>query len=294
MAAKHLLELLVLAAVWGASFLFMRIAAPEFGATNLASLRVIIAAVTLAPLFYFTLTKFQKNHTIKPFLKPLILVSIGNSVIPFMLFGYAAMNMDAGLASIINGMTPLWGAVFSLVILSVTLTRIAWFGLFIGFIGVFVLSYHKLSTGVTSDVLAILAVLLATSLYGLSTNCSKRFLVGLPPLLVASGTMVCSGIVVLPIILTTSLDWQTVSIDAWVAVFLLGILSTGFAYILFYRLVETIGPTRAMMVTYLIPIFGVLFGHIFLNEQLFLNMLFGGGLILFGVMLTTGLIKPRK
>lgn len=294
MAAKHYVELLILSALWGASFLFMRVAAPELGATNLASLRIIIAAITLSPLLYLTATKFAKQQSLKPFVKPIILVGIGNSVLPFMLFGYAAINIDAGLSSIINGVTPLWGAVFSFIILSVTLSKSAWFGLFIGFAGVVVLSSHKLTQGVNAEVFAILAVVTATCLYGISANYSKRFLLGVPPLLVASSTMACSAIIMLPVVLSSSLEWSTVSNNAWIAVTCLGVFSTGIAYVLFYRLIENTGPTKAMMVTYLIPIFGVVFGNVFLDEQLFINMLFGGLLILFGVMLTTGLIKPRK
>lgn len=294
MAPKHFIELLILSSVWGASFLFMRVAAPEFGAINLAALRIIIAAITLAPLLYFTVRKYRKSQALSPIFKPLVMVSVGNSVLPFMLFGYAALNIDAGLSSIINGVTPLWGALFSMVILSVTLTRAAWFGLLIGFIGVVVLSSHKLAGGFNSEVLSILAVTCATCLYGISANYSKRFLVGVPPLMVASGTMATGAVIMSPLVLSSEINWQLISTNAWFAIIALGVISTGFAYVLFYRLIENTGPTKAMMVTYLIPIFGVLFGNVFLNEQLFINMLFGGLLILFGVMLTTGLIKPGK
>lgn len=294
MALKHFFELLVLSAVWGASFLFMRIAAPEFGALNLAALRIIIAAITLCPLLYLTAKAYRKTRAISPVIKPIVLVSIGNSVLPFMLFGYAALNIDAGLSSIINGVTPLWGALFSILILSMSLTRSAWIGLVVGFVGVIVLSSHKLNNGMNSEVLAILAVICATSLYGVSANYSKRFLVGVPPLMVASGTMATGAIIMLPIVLISPIDWLAVSLNAWLAIIALGVISTGFAYVLFYRLIENTGPTKAMMVTYLIPIFGVLFGNLFLDEQLVLNMLFGGLLILLGVMLTTGLIKPKK
>nr|WP_256448339.1 MULTISPECIES: DMT family transporter [unclassified Psychrosphaera] len=166
--------------------------------------------------------------------------------------------------------------------------------MFVGFAGVVVLSSHKLTHGVNAEVFAILAVVTATCLYGISANYSKRFLQGVPPLLVASSTMACSAIIMLPVLLSSSLEWSSVSSNAWLAITCLGVFSTGIAYVLFYRLIENTGPTKAMMVTYLIPIFGVVFGNVFLDEQLFINMLFGGLLILLGVMLTTGLIKPRK
>lgn len=295
MSPKHYLELLLLAAIWGASFLFMRISAPEFGALNVAGIRVLVAAVTLLPLLFWVGRKYLKNQSLKPaLLGHITLVSLGNSVLPFVLFGYAAMNIDAGLASIINATTPLWGAIFSILILSLALSKLAWLGIVIGFVGVAILSSHKLQGGLSSDVFAILAVIGATSLYGVSANYSKRFLVGVPPLLIASSTMAIGALFCIPMIMLAGDPLSGISSDAWIALITLGALSTGIAYVLFYRLIEHVGPTKAMMVTYLIPLFGVMFGHMFLQEQLYINMLAGGVLILIGVMLTTGLIKRRK
>jgi len=295
MSPKHLFELIVLAAIWGASFIFMRISAPEFGATNLATLRIVIAGLTLSPLFYLIGKPYLRSHPNKlKVLGKITLVGIGNSVLPFILFAYAAINIDAGLASIINATTPLWGAIFSIVILSNRLNNSGWLGLALGFVGVTVLSQHKLTGELNSEVLSILAVVTATCLYGLSTNFSKRYLQGVPPLLIASGTMFTSAILMAPLLTLSKVDLMSVSQNSWIAVVVLGVFCTGVAYILFYRLIENVGPVKAMTVTYLIPIFGVLFGSVFLSEQFYVNMLFGGVLILFGVMLTSGLLNKRQ
>lgn len=295
MSAKNFAELLLLAAIWGASFLFMRIAAPELGALAVAFLRIIVAALTLSPLLYLVSKKFLPTAQNRPsLLMHLTLVGIGNSIIPFVFFAYAAMNIDAGLSSIINATTPLWGALFGILILSSKLNRLGWLGLFLGFIGVFVLSLHKLTGTLDSALLSIFAVIAATCMYGLTANYSKRFLAGVPPMMVAAGTMATSAILVAPAMFFIDLDYSAIPSSVWLSQIALGALCTGIAYVIFYRLIEHTGPTKAMTVTYLIPIFGVLFGFIFLNEALHLNMLFGGILILSGVMLTTGLFNKQK
>ncbi len=289
----------MLAALWGASFLFMRIASPEFGAMNMAGLRVLIAGLTLLPFFILAcrssllkMPAVQRKQT----LKDLTIVSIGNSILPFMLFAYAALNLDAGLSSIVNATTPLWGAFFGVVLFGAALSRNGWLGLFTGFVGVVVLTSHKLSLGITHDVMGILAIVTATCLYGISSNYSKKRLGHVPALLVASGTMVIGTLFVLPILAwnVTDTDFFAVKWQAWASIIALGAFCTGFAYILFYRLIEFTGPTIAMSVTYLIPIFGVFFGRVFLHEPLYINMFVGGALILFGVMLTTGTFDRFK
>ncbi len=299
MNPKYYVELFLLAAIWGSSFLFMRIAAPEFGAVNMAALRIIIAGITLLPVFIIVGRRYlfnqPKQHQITTWQR-LTVVTIGNSVIPFLLFAYAALSLEAGLASIVNATTPLWGAFFAVVIYKSLLSKSGWLGLLIGFIGVIILTLHKLSFDLSNDVLAILAVISATCLYGITSNYSKHNLNNIPSLLVASGTMIVGSIIVIPFILWGDNYEHIMSVEMgpWLAIIALGSLCTGFAYILFYRLIEFTSATIAMSVTYLIPIFGVFFGSIFLNEPLFINMLFGGVLILGGVMLATGAASRLK
>jgi drug/metabolite transporter (DMT)-like permease len=296
---RYYIELIMLAAIWGASFLFMRVAAPEFGATNMAMLRVIIAGLTLLPVFilvskrtFKSVPKAQKHQTIKY----LTIVGVGNSILPFLLFAYAALHLEAGLASIVNATTPLWGVFFGVVLFGTQLNRNGWLGLFVGFVGVIILTSHKLSFEASPDVLGILAIVSATGLYGIFSNYSKHRLGNAPALLVASGTMVIASLLVLPfLILNNSMaDLLAIKWQAWASIIALGAMCTGFAYILFYRLIEFTSANIAMSVTYLIPVFGVVFGRVFLDEPIFINMLVGGVLILLGVMLTTGLFSRLK
>lgn len=294
MSLKHFIELIILAAIWGASFLCTRIAVPEFGPVNTAALRVLIGALTLSPLLFWLGRKYLSSNTVTPTLwRHLTIVGLGNSLIPYIMFAYAAIYIEAGLASVINSATPLWAAIFSILILSQSLSRQAWLGIAIGFVGSIILSSHKLEPKLNSDVLSILSVMGATCLYGATTNYSKRFLTNISPIIIAASTTGIAGLCSLLVLFSTNKPIIDASLNAWLAVISLGALATGLAFILFYRLVDNVGPTQAVMVTYLIPIFGVLFGHVFLNEHLYMNMLLGGALTLFGVMLTTGLFKQR-
>jgi drug/metabolite transporter (DMT)-like permease len=303
MKPSHFLELVILAAIWGASFMFMRVAAPEFGATALASYRMVFAALTLLPILLYyivkknwlsaSLTQHPHSKTSAQIMGHIFVLGITNSAIPMFLFAYAATNLDAGFSSIMNATTPLWGAIIGALLFNSRLSKLAVFGLFLGFIGVFVLSMDKLSWELTGQVKGILAVICATSLYGLSANYSKRNLTGIKPLFIASGSLFGSAVLIFPILLLTTPALTSISAFAWLMLILLSVVSTGIAYILYYRIIEHSGPTNAMTVTFLIPIFGVLFGSVFLHEQLSSNIFWGVLLILTGVLLTTGLLKQR-
>jgi drug/metabolite transporter (DMT)-like permease len=173
------------------------------------------------------------------------------------------------------------------------LSKLAIVGLFLGFLGVFVLSMDKLSWDFTDQIKGILAIICATSFYGLSANYSKQMLTGIKPLFIASGSLFGSALLMLPILIYTTPNVMTISPLAWLMLIGLSVVSTGVAYVLYYRIIEHSGPTNAMMVTFLIPIFGVFFGYIFLSEQLSINILWGVLLILIGVSLTTGVINRR-
>lgn len=309
MKLRHFIELLFLAAIWGASFMFMRVAAPEFGATALASYRMVFAALTLSPiLVYYVYNKnWLSNRTAqveslsitppvrstKVIFAHIFIIGIISAAIPMYFFAYAATNLDAGFSSIMNATTPLWGAVIGALFFNNRLSKLAIVGLFLGFLGVFVLSMDKLSWDFTDQIKGILAIICATSFYGLSANYSKQMLTGIKPLFIASGSLFGSALLMLPILIYTTPNVMTISPLAWLMLIALSVISTGVAYVLYYRIIEHSGPTNAMMVTFLIPIFGVFFGHIFLGEQLSINILWGVLLILIGVSLTTGVINRR-
>lgn len=293
MRRSDLLELLTLAAVWGASFLFMRVGAPEFGAVPLAGMRVIGATLVLLPL----LAMRRQMAPLRTHWRPILLVGITNSALPFMCFSYAALTISAGLSSIFNAATPLFGAAIAWLWLRDKLTPLRTLGLVIGFVGVFGLAYTKASVKADVDgarvALATLACIVAALSYGFSANFTKRHLTGVPPMAVAAGSQLGAALV---LAVPTFLMWPSVmpSAAAWTNLALLATVCTGLAYVLFFRLIAHIGPANAITVTFLIPAFAMAWGAIFLGESLTPQMVIGCIVILAGTSLATGFLPRPK
>lgn len=280
-------ELTGLAAIWSASFLFMRMGAAEFGPVALAAVRVWGATLFLLPL----LALRGQAGALRAHWRPIFVVGITNSALPFLCFSYAALSITAGLSSIFNAATPLFGALIAWAWLRDKLTPARMAGLAIGFLGVLWLAWDKASfkPGASSG-WAVLACLAATLLYGFSGSFTKRFLTGVPPLAVATGSQLSSAL----LLAVPALVWWPAampSLTAWSAAALLAVGCTGIAYILFFRLIAHIGPANALSVTFLIPVFAVLWGWLFLHEGLTPQMLLGCAVILLGTSLTTGVLK---
>ena len=291
MRGRDRLELIVLAALWGGSFLFMRLAAPAFGASALAALRVAVASAVLLPLLLFTLPRPMAACSGR--WRALTVVGLLNSALPFLCYSYAAQSISAGLASIFNATTPLWGALVAWLWLGERLDAQRLLGLALGFAGVLGLAWDKASFkgGAADTGLAVLACLAATLMYGIAANATRRWLTGVPALALATGSQ---GLAALALALPAALAWpaQPPELGAWIAALALGVLSTGVAYVLYFRLIARVGPARATTVTYLIPLFAVLWGFLALREPLTLSMLLGGAVILLGTSLATGWWRP--
>jgi drug/metabolite transporter (DMT)-like permease len=282
----YALELCCLAMLWGASFMFMRIAAPEFGAIPLMAVRVIIASLSLLPFLLLTRGFGEVSQN----LKPIFVVGLFSSALPFCLLAYASLSFTAGFTSIINATVPLWSALVAVLVLKQKQPKLAQWGLIVGFCGVVMMVWDKLSIDQLGSVGALIAGLLATLSYGSSVFYSKKTLSHINPLAVATGTMIAASLMLAPFCIGL---WpaQPISAKAWTAVIVMGIASTGFAAVLFFRLITNVGPEKAIMVTYLIPVFGMIFGALLLGETVTVEMLAGCGLILGGVSLATGLVK---
>lgn len=289
MSLRQTIDLILLAAVWGASFLFMRIAAPELGAAPLVALRVGVAAAFLLPILLMR----QGVAPLRAHPFRLFVLGIINSAIPFFLFGYAASQVPAAYSSILNATAPLWGALVAAVWLNDRLTPTAVWGLVLGFAGVVILVAGRTSLTFSGEMLAIAACLGATLCYGVGVNMVKRFAGGANPLAIATGTLIAATIFLAPFAVAR---WPAdpVSTSAWLAVLALGVLCTGVAYIFYFRLIGALGPARAITVTYLIPVFGMIWGWLFLSEAITLAMVAGTVIILLGVALTTGTIRQLR
>jgi drug/metabolite transporter (DMT)-like permease len=281
-----LAELIVLAALWGASFLFMRMGAAEFGPVALSAVRVIGATLFLLPL----LKARGQVAALRQHWRSIFIVGVVNSALPFLCFSYAALSISAGLSSIFNAATPLFGAVVAWLWLKDRLTpwRIA--GLGIGFAGVLWLAWDKASFKPGGSGWAIVACLVATLCYGVAASYAKKRLAGVPPLAVAAGSQLSAAL----FLLLPAIVWWPAAMPsqlAWTAAGLLAIACTGIAYVLYFRLIANVGPANAIAVTFLIPVFAVVWGWVFLGESLTPQMVIGCAVILVGTGLTTGVLK---
>ena len=290
MKKRDLIDLLVLAALWGGSFLFMRVASPEFGPIALIELRVVVAAIFLSGVLALQGNMMLlREHALH-----IGVVGVINSAIPFCLLAYTTLSLTAGFASILNATTPMWGAVVAWIWLQDRPNSLRLLGFLIGFTGVIVLTWNKLAFNDKSSALAIAAGLTATLSYGIAASYTKRYLTGVNTLVVATGSQVAAAVVLAPLALWA---WpkQDVSWMSWICVLIMGIASTGIAYILFFRLIANIGPARAITVTFLVPVFAIFWGAIWLNESLTVSMIVGGAIVLFGTGMSTGVLKfPRS
>jgi drug/metabolite transporter (DMT)-like permease len=283
-------DFFLLAAIWGASFLFTRIAVVEFGPVPTAALRVAIAALFLVPILLWRgLGPQLRQHW-----KAVFFVGVLNSGIPFACFSFALLSITTGLSSILNATVPLFGAVVAWIWLKDRLSATRVLGLAIGFAGVVMLAWDKASfkpdaSGVASG-WAVLACLLATLCYGIAASYTKRFLGGLPALVTATGSQLGAT---LGLALPALWLWpaQAPGAKSWAALLAVGVLCTGVAYILYFRLIERAGPARALAVTFLLPVFAIFYGMLFLGEQVTSWMLICGVVIVCGTMLSTGLVK---
>lgn len=293
MKPRDLTDFLLLAALWGASFLFMRVAAPAFGAFALVEVRVAIAAAFLLPLLAWR----GGLAVLRGRAPTLAIVGVLNSAIPFVLFTYSTLTITAGFASVLNATVPMWAAVVAWLWLRERIRAAQWLGLAIGLAGVVLLVWGRIDLrpggSQWSVTLAIGAALLASLSYGVAANYTKRRLAGIDTLAVATGSQIAAALALAPFALAT---WPITPVDLrdWAAAIALGVACTGLAYLLYFRLIDRVGAMRAASVTFLIPLFGVLWGAVFLSEAITLQMAAGGAVILAGTALALGFVgAPR-
>ena len=289
MKRRDVIDLVLLAALWGASFLFTRIAAPAFGPLALAEVRVAIAAAMLVPLLAWRadLSELRLHAT------RFLLLGAVNTAIPFSLFAYAALSITAGLASILNATAPLFTALVAWLWLRERLTLLQWLGMAIGMAGVAWLSASKAQFTLDGSALAIGAGVMASVSYGVSASVVKRYFTGVRPLAVAAGSQSAAALLLLPF---AAASWPAGALRPvdWGSAVALGVLCTGLAYILYFRLIARVGPATAMTVTFLIPAFAMLWGGLILGESVTGTMLAGCAVILAGTALATGVVRARS
>jgi drug/metabolite transporter (DMT)-like permease len=280
--ARQLAMLLVLAALWGASFLFMRVAVPSLGPVVLADARVAIAGVAL--LAYAAL--IGARPALRARWRDYLLLGSINAAVPFTLLSAAELEIEASLAAVLNAMAPLCGALVGAVWLGQRVSRTAQVGLVLGVGGVALVVGLSPFTIDLPFVAAVVACLAAAFAYGVGANLVKVRFAGEPPLAMAIGQQLAAALVLLPLIPLVPVRAAPDAVDI-ACLLALALASTGVAYLLYFRLLAELGPTGGMTVIYVVPVFGVLWGALFLDEAIHLSTIAGGAVILLSVWLIT-------
>lgn len=289
MSLPSILRLLLLAAIWGGSFLFMRITVPEFGPAPVVEIRVLLAAI----LLFFVSRFMGERQSLRPHWRHFMIIGFLNTAIPFMLFAYAARDISASMLAIANATAPLFAAFLSVILLGQRLAVGAWAGLLFGVVGVALVGADQLQLS-SQERWAFLAGLGAACSYGCASLYTRYFTSTTTSSATAQGSMWAASFFILPVLalgdpLVATLT--TISLLAWVSVVLLGLVCTGLAYLLYFRLIQDEGSVRALSVTFLIPVFGIFWGWLFLDEIVTGFIVLGTVMVVAGTALTNGLLR---
>jgi drug/metabolite transporter (DMT)-like permease len=280
--------LLSLAAIWGASFMLYRVVAPVLGSIWTAETRVLIAGMVLLVFALATRARLEMRQHWRWY----ALVGVLNSGLPFALIAFAQLKLTASMAAILNATTPLWGALIGALLFGEAFNASKGAGLILGVLGVIALvGWSPLEPGLQTT-LSILAMLGATASYGLAANLTRSHLRGAPTLGMAVGSQLASSLALLPLM---PFDLPRSPPDALViaCVLALALVCSALAYVLYFRLITDLGATRALTVTFLIPIFGTLWGAMFLREHITPEKILACAIILCGAGLVTGVLGSR-
>lgn len=288
MTAPDAFRLLLLAIIWGASFLLMRIAAPEFGPVPLILVRSVGAILCIGIVFRHA----HHRALFRKHLGRFFFLGIVNTALPFSLLAYSTLSLEVGFTSLLNATTPIFAAIIGAAVFSTPLRKPQVVGLFIALGGVAILSWDSLSFKPGGSGMAVLAALAASASYGVSVNFTKHRLAGIPPELVSAGALLMASLI---LVVPGIWLWPATppSNRAWLSALLLAAVCTAVAYAIFFNLLTRTGAMATSSVTFLIPVFAILWGttigeHI--DTQLFVGML----VTLAGTALAVGLIAPAK
>lgn len=283
-----MLQLVSLAAIWGSSFLFMRICANALGPAVLIEARVGLAALFL---FVVALLLKRSKFPLLQHKKHFFISGLLTSALPFLLFAYAAQTLNASTLSILNSTAALWGAVIGVIWTKTLLSRSATLGLFVGVIGVMVLVGWDAASLGQEAILPIIAGIGAAVSYGIATNYTRsapRF----SAFDNAHGSMWAASLIILPLLPFMPIRSEPTA-EIVFSVVMVGVLCTGVAYLLYFNLVAKIGAASTLSVTFLIPAFGIFWGYLILDEAIGWNTLFGTLLVLSGTLLVNGIQITR-
>ncbi len=279
LAAIDWLYILLLSAVWGSAFVFLKIASPVVGATGLVFMRVILASVLLGFLF------IRKRHLkiIQKNIFPILVIGATNTALPFYLFAYAAKEINANTMAVMNGSTPLFALLFSVIWLKFKFQWPQFLGILIGLLGLaIVVGFESMQF----ELLPIFAAMMGAAMYGLSMSYIYQIKI-LDTKVMAAVTMIAATLIIFPFLMIDPI--QTVNWNGQVmgSIIFLGLICTGMAYIPYFLLISRVGPISTSIIALLVPLFGMIWAYLFLQEKITLMMLTGCLLIIGGVGLTS-------
>ncbi|MFL2710178.1 MAG: DMT family transporter [Gammaproteobacteria bacterium] len=279
MAIKYWAVLTFLGAIWGSAFIFIKIAAPEFGAVGLVQARLIIASLVFIPILlrpkYLKLFSSAWKHS--------LVLAISNNAIPFTLFSFGSFGADSNILAILNSTTAFNTMIIAFLWLNEKVTIKQIFGLILGFIGVIILvNPDSSSTSIFSAILC----LIGAACYSFSTVFIQKYSAKTNKFVLIGWSIVLSSIIMLPVTLF-NLPPNIPSSDAIFSALWLGGISTGLAFFGYVYLIEKIGAVKTSTVAYFLPIFGIIWGSVFLNEVITIGIIMGCSTILIGVFLAT-------
>lgn len=282
MSLPSLIRLLLLSAIWGGSFLFMRIGAPLLGPVALIESRVALAALFL----WCVARALRRRLPVRAHWRHFLVLGLINTALPFLLFATAAKTLSASLLSVLNATAPIWAAVIGAVWSRTALSAKALTGLAMGIVGVAILVGFDPMILREGAWWAIGLGLAGSFLYGLSTHYA-RTATRVDPFANAHGSLWAATVVLAPAV---PLFAHRVMVTPMLAVVVLalGVACTGVAYLLYFRLIADVGPASALTVTFLVPVFGVLWGHVFLGETIRVATVLGAAIVIAGTMGVTG------
>jgi drug/metabolite transporter (DMT)-like permease len=286
MRLRDLLDLLLLGAIWGGAFPMLRIASPAFGPVALITVRLSVAAVLLAFMLR-SLTPVRENAG------GLLLLGLLNSAVPFTLFAFATLHITAGLAALLNATVPIFGALLAYLVLRERLSAGRVLGIVIAFAGIVSIVWESAATRSDAGLWGVGAGLTGSAMYAAAAIYVKRRLSHLDVRTISAGSVCAATLAILPFGIH---EWPDVhpSATAWASAIALGAVCSALAYLLYFRLLRNVGPARAVTVTFVIPVFGIFWGALFLGEPVTPGLLLRCAVVLLGTALATGVLSVES
>ena len=275
MEFRYWILLTVLGALWGSAFMFIKVATPEFGPIALVNTRLIIASLIFLPI----LLQKKYIHLLKPIWKQVLVLAILNNAIPFTLFSYASFGADSNILAILNATTAFNTMIIAYIWIGENVSAKQLFGLLLGFIGIFILVNPQNSE---TTLISSMSALLASFFYSYSTVYIQRQSVNANKMVLIGWSIIFSAVIMFPVTIFY-LPNTIPSISAIGSAIWLGAISTGIGFLGYVRLIDKIGAVKTSTVAYFLPVFGIIWGAVFLDEIISSTIIIGCLIVLIGI-----------